>query len=159
MAELPTDTSVAEIELISERMARFLGGREYSGVEAKDLSPGIRLVQVVRSGLRPEVIPVVRSALGVSSAIFNRVIPRQTVASAAQSGKRLSPFLSERILRLAKIYAVAEQSFGSADRAKAWLSEPNPIFDDLRPIELMDTQQGAEEVEDTLIRMMYGVVA
>lgn len=151
--------ATATTETMDARIIRYLGGSRIAGVDVDDIGDGMTIIHTVRNGLPIQVLEWAQENLGVSRAIFYQVIPRQTVDSARRRGGKLSQAQSERILRIAKIYALAEEAFGSDERGKAWMAEPNPQLEDMRPIELMDSQQGAEQVEAMLTRMMYGVVA
>ena len=75
-----------------------------------------------------------------------------------QSG-RLSPDESERLLRLARIFELATSLFeGDQKGARQWLETPNPSLGDRRPLELLQTEPGAREVEDLIGRIEHGIV-
>ncbi len=64
---------------------------------------------------------------------------------------------SERIARLARLFEHAERVFGTKDAAKSWLEEPNLGLGNVAPIEAAATELGAQEVEDLLARIEFGV--
>ena len=43
------------------------------------------------------------------------------------------------------------------DKARAWLKHPNRGLGDEVPLSLLDTDIGARQVEDVLIRLEYGI--
>jgi putative toxin-antitoxin system antitoxin component (TIGR02293 family) len=47
--------------------------------------------------------------------------------------------------------------FGSKDSAQVWMAKPALGLDRQRPIDLLQTVQGAEVVNDFLMRLEYGV--
>ena len=58
---------------------------------------------------------------------------------------------------LAETLAKATEIFGSKEEAERWMSKPAMGLDGKRPIELLQTVQGAELVNDFLGRLEYGV--
>lgn len=64
---------------------------------------------------------------------------------------------SDRTVRLARVYASAVGMISDADKAVEWLQMPNRALGGKRPIDQLDTDVGAREVEDILGRIAYGV--
>jgi len=64
---------------------------------------------------------------------------------------------SDRIVRLARIAALAEDVLGSAERAGRWLQKPNRALSATTPLELLKTDVGARQVEEILGRIGHGV--
>jgi len=89
------------------------------------------------------------SVLGVSA----RTLQRQ----AARRDACLTPQQGDRLYRLARIVACAEETFENADRARAWLHQPQRGLGSRVPLALLTTEAGAREVEDLLGRIEYGV--
>jgi len=57
----------------------------------------------------------------------------------------------------ARVINKAIVTFGDPKRAVGWLGRPARLLDGLRPLELLDTEEGALRVEETLARIEYGV--
>jgi putative toxin-antitoxin system antitoxin component (TIGR02293 family) len=76
-----------------------------------------------------------------------------------RSGKRLRPDQSDRLVRVARVIDFAEASIGTRSRAIDWLSVPNRALLGARPIEDLDTDAGAKQVETVLGRLREGTVA
>jgi putative toxin-antitoxin system antitoxin component (TIGR02293 family) len=55
------------------------------------------------------------------------------------------------------IIARVEEVFGSREKAEIWLNEPNRALNLQRPLDLLDTDEGAKQVEEVLIRIEHGV--
>ena len=85
-------------------------------------------------------------------------IPLRTVQrrEASHAGK-FQRDESDRLARVARLYAMAEDVLGSRDTAKAWMKSPNRALDGARPLDELDTEIGAREVEDLLGRIRFGV--
>ena len=72
---------------------------------------------------------------------------------------RLDPAISDRLVRLARILALAENVLESHKNAVAWLREPADAFGGRTPLELLTTDIGAEKVTNMLYQMEYGIYA
>lgn len=89
------------------------------------------------------------NSLGVSAKTLQR--------AAARRPARLTPAQGDRLYRLARIVAMAEQVFEDTERAYCWLREPQRGLGARVPLSLIATEVGAREVEDLLGRIEYGV--
>jgi putative toxin-antitoxin system antitoxin component (TIGR02293 family) len=76
-----------------------------------------------------------------------------------RSTGRLAPFESDRLYRLARIMAVANEYLGGAERARRWLKRPNRALGGLAPLTAIDTELGARQVENLLGRIAYGGIS
>lgn len=74
-----------------------------------------------------------------------------------QKEKRLKTDESERVLRIAKLFARAVEVLGGNDAARYWFKAPQRAFAGKTPLEYADTEPGAAEVADLLGRLEYGV--
>jgi putative toxin-antitoxin system antitoxin component (TIGR02293 family) len=72
---------------------------------------------------------------------------------------RLARYESDRIYRLARIVALAEHFLGGRKRATDWLKRPNRALGGVPPLEAIDTELGAREVENVLGRIGYGGIS
>jgi hypothetical protein len=54
---------------------------------------------------------------------------------------------SDRLVRVAGVIASAEETFGSREKARAWLRCPTAALANESPRDLLDTDEGAREVE------------
>jgi len=54
---------------------------------------------------------------------------------------------------------VAEETFGSQEKAGVWLRRPTTVLAGERPLHLLDTDEGAREVETLLGRISHGIAA
>ncbi len=51
----------------------------------------------------------------------------------------------------------ALDTFGDRAKALSWLATPNPALNDAQPVDLVQTSKGAEQVEEILTRIDYGI--
>jgi putative toxin-antitoxin system antitoxin component (TIGR02293 family) len=65
--------------------------------------------------------------------------------------------VASKTLLVTDILAKAIEVFGTQAAAEDWLNQPALALNDVRPLELLQTEQGAELVKDQLTRLEYGV--
>jgi putative toxin-antitoxin system antitoxin component (TIGR02293 family) len=92
--------------------------------------------------------PELSRLLGISEATLRR---------ARAAGAALDSATSDRLYRLTKILAVAEEVLADAPQAMTWLRRAQPGLHGEIPLDLLATQAGADEVETLLRRIDYGV--
>jgi putative toxin-antitoxin system antitoxin component (TIGR02293 family) len=76
---------------------------------------------------------------------------------ARAAGSALDPATSDRLYRLSKVLAVAEEVLTDPQNAMTWLRRPQPGLGGNVPLDLLVTQAGADEVETLLRRIDFGV--
>ena len=87
----------------------------------------------------------------------NRIVPKATLARRRTGAeRRLSPQESDRVARMASLWTLALEVWGSTDAAQRFLREPHPLLDGRIPSEVaVETEIGARTVEDILGRLKY----
>jgi putative toxin-antitoxin system antitoxin component (TIGR02293 family) len=55
--------------------------------------------------------------------------------------------------------AMAHDFLGGRERATSWLKRPNRALGGVAPVEAMDTELGARQVENILGRIAYGGIS
>lgn len=138
--------------------SRYLGGKRFwqqrlesrSDVHAAILSgvPYGSLIYLVSSVKGLEEGDVAK-VLGIST----RTLRRQSETP----DKQMPADLASRAWLLAETLAKATEIFGGKEAAEHWMSRPAMGLDGQRPVELLQTVQGAELVNDFLTRLEYGV--
>ena len=71
--------------------------------------------------------------------------------------KPMPPDLASKTWLLAETLSQASATFGNRDAAERWMARPAMGLDGARPIDLMQTLQGAELVTEFLGRLEHGV--
>jgi putative toxin-antitoxin system antitoxin component (TIGR02293 family) len=72
---------------------------------------------------------------------------------------RLARYESDRLYRLARLVALADYYLGDHDTAIRWLRRPNHALGGVAPLNIVDTELGARQVENVLGRIGYGGVS
>ncbi|WP_299975539.1 antitoxin Xre/MbcA/ParS toxin-binding domain-containing protein [uncultured Pseudoteredinibacter sp.] len=125
---------------------------------------GVRLktardeVQLSQRGISPDVIDQLKQ-LGTSSAELHWIIKPRTLAHRKSKGEDLTQEETGRWLRVAKIQALALEVFGSKEKAISWLRKPTRSFDDQSALVLLQSEAGAQLVEDKLNQLDAGYFA
>lgn len=116
-------------------------------------------VKMIRKGLPLSSIKHVQKSLQMEDEgeILKLVqLSTRTYQRRKKSGKPLDQVESDRLYRLAKIQAKANEVFQDEDVAVDWLKRPNRALGDI-PLQLLDTEAGTDMVERVLIRIEHGV--
>ena len=134
-----------------------LGGAQTLG---RTLSSDRDLRDAIREGFPPAVVEgLMRSAgltlkeLAQSLDLSPRSLQRR------RHGGRLARYESDRIYRLARIVALANEYLGGQEQATRWLKRPNRALGGVAPIDAIDTELGARQVENVLGRIAYGGIS
>jgi putative toxin-antitoxin system antitoxin component (TIGR02293 family) len=117
------------------------------------------LIRAVRAGLPVGAVHALVRSGRISRAESDRIVmPRKTLAHRERIGT-LTADQSDRLIRVARILAFAEEIFGDADKAHRWMRRETAPLADQVPLELLDTEEGAREVESLLGRIGHGIAA
>ena len=85
-----------------------------------------------------------------------RVIPERTFKRRLANREVLKLSEGNAIARFVRITEEANRIFGDAEFAREWLNLPNPVLQGRIPIELAETDSGAQEVQGALLNFAYG---
>ena len=98
-----------------------LGGQQTLGTEVTSEAD---LARIVNRGIRPAVLAyVLRAGLFSQQEIQHFIIPARTLRHRKTQKKPLSMEEFDRIVRFARVQALAEDAFGDAKKANRWLRE------------------------------------
>jgi len=131
-----------------------LGGPQVFGTRAA----GIDLVDEVERGLPKRAYEAVSEALGLTPAEEDRLLQVSLRTRARWKRRaRLDPATSDRLVRLARILALAVMVLESRQNAVAWLREPSDVLGGRSPLAAIASDPGAEKVSNMLYQMEHGV--
>ena len=136
-------------------IVEVLGGRE---VGRPPVDSPEALKNWIREGLPFVSLEKVMERFGLSREEISAALdlPVRTMARRKQE-QRLHRDESDRLFRFVRIAAQAAEVLGSEEKASRWLHSPNRALGGGRPLDLVDTDLGAREVEAVLGRIEYGV--
>ena len=116
------------------------------------------MIALVRTGVPADSLDRIAKQLRVPVAEVQALIgiPPATAARKRASKGTLKPELSDRLVRIANVFAIARGVLESEERAARWLKEPNRALRGGVPLRRLDTEIGAREVEQVLYRLEHG---
>lgn len=134
-----------------------LGGK---GVLGRALSSEREMREAIKEGFPPRVVEQLMRASGLTLKELATALdlsPR-SLQRRRRTG-RLARYESDRLYRLARIVALADDFLGNHDRAIHWLKRPNRALGGISPVAALDTELGARQVENILGRIAYGGIS
>lgn len=134
-----------------------LGGKQTLG---RALTTEHDMREAIRQGFPPAVVEELMRASGLTLkelAIALDLSPR-SLQRRRRTG-RLARYESDRLYRLARIIALADEFLGDHERAIRWLKRPNRALGNIAPVAALDTELGARQVENILGRIAYGGIS
>jgi len=138
------------------RVVALVGGEQVFG---QPVAGHLDIARAVRGGLPVEAIDNLLNRHLMTAAEIDRIIvPRKTLADRRRKGS-LTPEQSDRLIRVARIISDALETFGSEEKALAWLRRTCAPLQGEAPLDLLDTEEGARQVELLIARIAHGLVA
>ncbi len=134
-----------------------LGGEQILG---RALSNDREMREAIREGFPPAVVEELMRTSGLTLKELASALDlsQRSLQRRRQSG-RLARYESDRLYRLARIVALANEYLGDHERAIHWLKRPNHALGGIAPVEAIDTELGARQVENILGRIAYGGIS
>jgi putative toxin-antitoxin system antitoxin component (TIGR02293 family) len=135
------------------KIAAILGGPP---VLKRKVESESDLVEAVKRGLpTASVEHMVRDDLLSQAEVYALIAPKRTYQLRRQKRKPLTAAESEKTVRVARIFALAIETFQNSVKAAAWLRRPSRVLG-RTPIDLLESETGARLVEDELLRINWG---
>jgi putative toxin-antitoxin system antitoxin component (TIGR02293 family) len=121
----------------------------------------IELMPLIRGGLPSAALERMARQLDLSAiaTIESLGLAKRTIARRLHEHKPLSAAESERVVRLARVFAEAKHVLGEERKARRWLQKPSRALGGEIPLHLLDTDIGASAVFEELGRIEHGVFA
>lgn len=140
-------------ERYGTRLSSLLSGRKN---QVRELA---RWHERILAGLDFTAVENIKTHAALTDAELARLLGmgEATLRRARGARATLDSTTSDRLYRLSKIVAVAEEALEGADNAMRWLRRAQPALGGEVPLELLVTQAGADEVETLLRRIDFGV--
>src|SRR5688572_7458607 len=133
-----------------------LGGKAVIAAEPGTTTEWVARIQ---SGLPAASALAFKAALGLTNEELASVLgvsPR-TVARLNPAGSHLDPVSGDRLVRSARLYAIAAEVLEDSAAAAQWLKSPQRALGGGVPLALAQTDVGSRAVEALLGRMEHGV--
>lgn len=136
-------------------VARIMGGERTLRRRIRTLD---ELREAVENGLPVEALDrAVHHIIGEgpeASELKYRIVPKTTLQ---RRRKRLNPEESQRLERLARMAALAEEVWEDPALAREFLTSRQPQLGGERPVDLARSDLGTRQVEELLFRLEYSL--
>jgi putative toxin-antitoxin system antitoxin component (TIGR02293 family) len=140
-----------------QAVVKGLGGKATLG---RALTSEHEMREAIRQGFPPAVVKELMRASGLTlKELANALdLSPRSLQRRRRTG-RLRRYESDRLYRLARVVALADEFLGDHERAVRWLKRPNRALGGTAPVTALDTELGARQVENILGRIAYGSVS
>jgi putative toxin-antitoxin system antitoxin component (TIGR02293 family) len=137
-------------------IAEVLGGKRTLRLKIETSSD---LARATRAGLSVDSLDTLAKELSIQRVSVAKLlgISERTLTRRTTSTGRLTAAESDRVVRLARILALAKETLGDMGKASRWLQTANRALEGDRPIDRLDTDIGVRSVEQVLGRIEYGL--
>ena len=115
----------------------------------------LAVINVTEKGVHPRVFDQLVK-LGFPKNDLLWVIPPRTLKHRVDKNQHLNSLETERLIRAAKLYALAIEVMGGKEEARQWLRKSRRVFGGSSALKLMQTESGANMVEETLCQIDAG---
>ena len=134
-----------------------LGGKQTFG---RTLASENDMREAIRQGFPPVVVEELMRAAGLTLKELATALDLSTRSlQRRRRNGRLARYESDRLYRLARIVALANEFLGDHETAIRWLKRPNRALGGVAPVAALDTELGARQVENILGRIAYGGIS
>lgn len=136
-----------ETASVFERMGKVLGAKLASEADA---------FRLVSEGVTPRSFKILFSHLKASPSLIG---PESTIRRRLKENARFSEAESERLVRLARVFAEAVGLFGDEKLALEWLNTPETWIaghPPVTPLQLAAKEPGARLIESRIRRTAHG---
>jgi putative toxin-antitoxin system antitoxin component (TIGR02293 family) len=141
---------------VAPNIIAVLGGPQVFGVPAARVD----LLDEIERGLPTRAYESVSAALELTPVEEDRLLQVSLRTRARwKKQSRLDSATSDRLVRLARIFALAILVLESRANAVAWLREPSDALGGRSPLAAVASDPGAEKVSNMLYQMEHGIYA
>lgn len=121
--------------------------------------PSLKDAQAVAEGLPVSALERLADRIAPDDAgLKHRLVPKATYARRKGAQQRLTPEESERVVRLARVWAFALHAFGKDEKAQRFMIKPHWQLEGRTPVDLvLESEVGAKVVEQIIGRGLYGI--
>jgi putative toxin-antitoxin system antitoxin component (TIGR02293 family) len=128
------------------------------GVKRKKKETTLTLAYSVEKGLPVSALEKLANRISPQDTrrFAYRVVPKPTLERRRRAKQLLTTEESDRLARVAKVFAFGVEVFGDEAKVRSFLNRPHPMLDDKAPLEVaLATGPGADAVINLLGRAAY----
>jgi putative toxin-antitoxin system antitoxin component (TIGR02293 family) len=136
-------------------MSALLEISEYIGVSPRS---DLDLAELVEHGLSTESLNLLRKKGLTFTEVADLIASPRTLQHRKSKGvTHLTHDEADRVVRIARILALAEQVFGSLERGLGWLRKPDERLNDRTALSMLQTESGGRLIESMLWQVADGI--
>lgn len=135
-------------------MEAILNIGEYIGIAPRS---EFDLAGIVEKGLPPESLALLKLHGLTFTEVSEIVISPRTLKHRRARGENLSHEETDRLVRVARIVALADHIFGDHSKAMLWLRTEDDRIGGRRPLSMLQTDAGGRVIESLLWQIDEGV--
>jgi len=118
------------------------------------------LARQIRKGLPVDAIDALMEQYNLTSEeLVNPLGVSISTIRRRHKHPQLTPPVSDRLFRIARIISIATDTLGGREKAARWLHKPNRALSGETPLSRLDTTIGYQQVEEVLFHIEQGLVA
>ncbi len=131
---------------------------------SKDICYEIRTLSadhLIREGFDSRSSRFLKDSLRITDNEISELIgvTSRTIQRKLKAKEKFDMIASDRLYRVALVFALATEVFEDEEEAREWLREPQYDLGNRVPLEVIQTEAGARDVEGLLRRIDQGVLA
>ena len=142
--------------ILAAAAAEYLGGVEVVGREVRSAAD---MAMAVDLGFTVEAIDALRKRGVTDREIGDLIIKPRTLSHRRANRSKLTVEESDRAVRVAWAFALADKAFANRNKADRWLHKSLNSLGGRTPMELIWTDAGARIVENLMARISWGAPA
>lgn len=135
----------------------YLGGKQNLTIKTP-LETEKDYIHLIRKGVRKSSLDCLMEAADISlkdMADIMQVTGKELASK--KPNELLEKDQAEKAVNIARLYALGEESFGSADEFQKWMNSRIKSLGNQRPKDFLDTSSGISLLMDEIIRIQHGV--
>jgi len=134
----------------------FLGGKKTLGVQPRTVADWETLIE---GGVPVQAVEALKASLAIADRQLAQLlgISEKTLSRARAAESKLEPVASDRLVRVARVLAMAIDVLEDEAAAVHWLKRPQIGLGGRIPLAMLTTDPGRDQVEKLLLRIEHGV--
>jgi putative toxin-antitoxin system antitoxin component (TIGR02293 family) len=115
------------------------------------------LAEIVEKGIPTDSIAFLRHSGLTFTEVSSIVISPRTLKHRKARGQNLSHEETERVVRVGRVLALADEIFANHDKALLWLRTPDDRLNNRTPLSMLPTEAGGRLIEKMLWQVDEGI--
>lgn len=119
------------------------------------------MIALIQRGVPYSLFDLIRATTPFSESDWTRFldISTKSLHRYKLASKDFRPLQSEKIIEMAEVTRIGEETFGDLEKFRLWLETPNFALGNVKPKELLKDSYGKELVIGELTRIDHGILA